>query len=418
MRFEPNPPIPDRSTERRPERSLDCDRGVAAHETSEDRVGGLTSAASGSSSTSNTSGSASSAEPNGFRSSLSLFLGPLARLLDDPEVTEICINEPGCAFVERQSGWAQEQLPFASFDWCMGLAKLVANFTRQRISANEPLLSATLPGGERIQIVLPPATLDRTVSITIRRPSNALWTLEELDGLGIFERTRSVPSMEERDLDRLSPDDRELTQLLAGRQFVAFLRRAVQLRKNILLSGATGSGKTTVSKALILEVPADDRLITIEDVKELSLRNQPNHVRLFYSQGAQGQAEVTPGQLLASAKRQRPDRVFVSELRTGEEVYDYLVSVNTGHPGSITSVHADSAEMAFVALAQLMKRSQAGQGMSTREGVELAQMSVDIVVQCGRERQSERQGEQEGGRSRRIVREIWHDPGAHHRRLA
>ncbi|KIQ35382.1 ATPase P [Variovorax paradoxus] len=354
---------------------------------------------------------ASSATAVAPPTSLALFLGPLSRLLGDTDVTEICINEPGVAFVERQSGWTREELPFASFDWCMAIAKLVANFTHQRISANEPLLSATLPGGERIQIVLPPATLDRTVSITIRRPSNALWTLEELERRCIFESTRSAPATPvELGLATLSPEDLELTGLLARRQFVHFLRRAVQLRKNILLSGATGSGKTTVSKALILEVPAEDRLITIEDVKELSLRNQPNHVRLFYSQGAQGQSSVTPGQLLAGAKRQRPDRVFVSELRTGEEVYDYLVSVNTGHPGSITSVHADSAEMAFVALAQLMKRSQAGQGMSTREGVELAQMSVDIVVQCARDRRDDLQ--------RRIVREIWYDPGDRIRRLA
>ncbi len=194
------------------------------------------------------------------------------------------------AFVERQSGWVREQLPFASFDWCMSIAKLVANFTRQRISANEPLLSATLPGGERIQVVLPPATLDRTVSITIRRPSSALWTLEDLESLRIFEATRSLPATRARqsDMEPLSPQDRELTDLLARRQFVSFLRRAVQLRKNILLSGATGSGKTTVSKALILEVPCEDRLITIEDVMELSLRNQPNHVRLFYSQAPRG----------------------------------------------------------------------------------------------------------------------------------
>jgi len=352
---------------------------------------------------------------------LALFLGPLARLLDEPEVTEICINQPGAAFVERQSGWAREELPFATYDWCVSIAKLVANFTRQRISASEPLLSATLPGGERIQIVLPPATIERTVSITIRRPSSALWTLEELDGMGIFAPTRSLPAIQARrseqpepeQLEHLPADDRELLRLLVRRQFVQFLRRSVHLRKNILLSGATGSGKTTVSKALILEVPPEDRLITIEDVKELSLRNQPNHVRLFYSQGGQGQAEVTPGQLLASAKRQRPDRVFVSELRTGEEVYDYLVSVNTGHPGSITSVHADSAEMAFVALAQLMKRSQAGQGMSTREGVELAQMSVDIVVQCARDRSN---GRTSAG-SPRIVREIWYDPGTRLRGL-
>jgi type IV secretion system protein VirB11 len=346
--------------------------------------------------------------PRDEPSALYLYLGPLAALLDDPEVTEICINQPGVAFVERQSGWTQDNLPFATFDWCVSVAKLVANFTRQRISANEPLLSATLPGGERIQIVLPPATEDRTVSITIRRPSNVLWTLEELEAMNIFEPTRGTPAVRYQPHGdaSLSVSDRDLAGLLATRQFVQFLRRAVQLRKNILLSGATGSGKTTVSKALILEVPADDRLVTIEDVKELSLQNQPNHVRLFYSQGSQGQASVTPGQLLASAKRQRPDRVFVSELRTGDEVYDYLVSVNTGHPGSITSVHADSAEMAFVALSQLMKRSDAGQSMSTREGVELAQLSVDVVVQCARDRQ------------RRIVREIWFDPGTKLRGLA
>ena len=341
-------------------------------------------------------------------SSLALFLGPLEPLLNDPEVTEICINAPGAAFVERQTGWTREALAFASFEWCMSIAKLVANFTRQRVSASEPLLSATLPGGERIQIVLPPATLEGTVSITIRRPSGAIWTLEELEQRHVFAQTRRAPGVRapQAASEELRDDDRELAALLEGGQFAPFLRRAVQLRKNILLSGATGSGKTTVSKALILEVPAQDRLITIEDVKELSLRNQPNHVRLFYSQGAQGQAEVTPGQLLTSAKRQRPDRVFVSELRTGEEVYDYLVSVNTGHPGSITSVHADSAEMAFVALAQLMRRGPAGRGMSTREGVELAQLSVDVVVQCARERQH------------RLVREIWYEPGTKLRGLA
>ncbi len=353
-------------------------------------------------------GSASSGRWLDQPTSLALFLGALARWLEDAEVTEICINRPGEAFVERQSGWQREEADFLTFDWCLSVARLVANFTRQRISSQEPLLSATLPGGERIQIVLPPATAPGTVSLTIRRPSRSVWSLEQLHERGMFDHVRPQATLahkgqeDRRGSDGAAPvpdpGRAALRALLAQGETVAFLREAVRQRQNILLSGATGSGKTTVSKALILEVPADDRLITIEDVQELSLRNQPNHVRLFYSQGGQGQSEVTPGQLLAGAKRQRPDRIFVSELRTGDEVYDYLVSVNTGHPGSITSVHADSARMAFVALAQLMKRSDAGRGMTTREGVELARLSIDVVVQCARERQH------------RFVREIWLAP--------
>jgi type IV secretion system protein VirB11 len=359
-------------------------------------------------------------------SSLDHYLLPMQWLLADTQVTEICINSPGSAWVERYSGWKQEDLPFCTFDWCMSLASLVSNFTKQRVSATEPILSATLPSGERVQFVLPPVAGDGCVSITIRKPSIMLWTLDQLaseqpieselpDGqrailtLDVFRDTLLMPK--DRDVADVvladgSDGDRELIDLLRGRKFMMFLRRAVQLRKNILLSGATGSGKTTIAKALILEVPPDDRIVTIEDVRELVLRNQPNSVSMLYSQGGQGQAKVTGGDLLVSAKRMRPDRVFVSELRTGDEAYDYLVSINSGHPGSITSVHADTAEGAFVALAQIMKRSEAGKGMSTREGVELAQLNVDVVVQCARIKQ------------RRCVSEIWYDPSTKRRGLA
>jgi len=116
-------------------------------------------------------------------------------------------------------------------------------------------------------------------------------------------------------------------------------------------------------------------------------------------------ASVTSGDLLVSMKRQRPDRVFVSEVRSGDEVYYYLVSIASGHPGSITSAHADSAEGAFITLANLMKRSAGGVGMSTREGIELAQLNIDVVVQCSQSRQ------------RRSVSEIWYDPSAKRRGL-
>lgn len=341
------------------------------------------------------------------RTSLDHYLDPLQALLADDQVTEVCINRPGELFIERYDGWHREDAPFATFSWCMAIARLVANHSRQRITAVQPLLSATLPGGERVQIAMPPATEPGKVSITVRRPASVLWSLEDLAAKGMFEGVQvRLAGDRPTEAGLLSETDRELQALLASGHVVQFLRRAVRLRRNILLSGATGSGKTTVSKALILEVPPDERLVSIEDTPELSFRNQPNHVRLFYSQGGQGLAAISAGELLAGVKRQRPDRVFVSEVRTGDEAYHYLVSISSGHPGSITSVHADTAEGAFVTLAQLMKRSEACVGMSTREGIELAQLSIDIVVQCGRRGQ------------RRAVTEIWHDPLVKRRGLA
>jgi len=206
-------------------------------------------------------------------SALDLTLRALRPLLGNPSVTEVCINRPGEAFVETHSGWRCEPLRFADFDWCRRLAKLVANSTRQRIDETSPLLSASLPSGERVQIVLPPATTAETVAITIRRPSDEVWSIEDLAQRGIFRTTQLAG-------DALDETERELLRLLGTHDYTAFMRLAVQCRKNILVSGPTGSGKTTWTKALIREIPADERLITIEDAKELVLDRHPNHVRL------------------------------------------------------------------------------------------------------------------------------------------
>src|SRR6202021_3932191 len=140
--------------------------------------------------------------------------------------------------------------------------------------------------------------------------------------------------------------EQELTALLQRGDFEAFMRLAVRSRKNIVVSGPTGSGKTTWTKALIREIPSDERLVTIEDAKELVLDRHPNHVRLFYSKDDQGVARVTPRQLLASCLRMKPDRILLAELRS-EEAFDYLRNVNSGHPGSIPSVHGARAEPAL-----------------------------------------------------------------------
>lgn len=331
-------------------------------------------------------------------SALALNLNALRPLLADPDVTELCINRPGEAFLETKQGWRRHELPFADFGWCHRLAKLVANSTRQRIDEEAPLLSASLPSGERIQIVLPPATTKQCVAITIRRPSDRVWSIEDLSRSGIFRATR-------RATDELDASELELLKLLEGQQYDAFMRLAVRSRKNILVSGPTGSGKTTYTKALIREIPSDERLITIEDAKELVLDRHPNHVCLFYSKDDQGLARVTPKQLLESCLRMRPDRILLAELRA-EEAFDYLRNVNSGHPGSITSVHAASAELAFEQLVLLVKQSRGGQELARADIKHLLYLLVDVVIQFGVEHHQ------------RFIKEIWYDPARKRRSLA
>jgi type IV secretion system protein VirB11 len=175
------------------------------------------------------------------------------------------------------------------------------------------------------------------------------------------------------------------------------MQLAVCCRKNIVVSGPTGSGKTTWTKALIREIPASERLITIEDAKELVLDGHPNHVRLFYSKDDQGLARVSPKQLLECCLRMKPDRILLAELRS-EEAFDYLRNVNSGHPGSITSVHATSAELAFEQLVLLIKQSPGGRELARQDIKSLLYLLVDVVIQFGVERH------------KRFIKEIWYEP--------
>ena len=320
-------------------------------------------------------------------SALTQFLVGLRPLLDDPELTELCINRPYEAFVERASGWTRVPLPFASYDWCSQIARLIAAATQQRVCPETPLLSASLPSGERVQIVLPPATPPGQVAITIRKPSDRVMGLDELSATGMFQKC-------EIGIRRPCEKDGYLHALYNQGNVMGFLKAAVRARKNILVSGPTGSGKTTLTKGLLLEIPPEERLITLEDARELVLDQHPNSVRLFYSKDGQGQAGVTPKQLLEACLRMRPDRILLAELR-GEEAYYYLRNVNSGHPGSITSVHASSARLAFEQLTLLVKESPAGRDMKREDIQSLLHQLIDIVVQCGVERQQ------------RFVKEIW-----------
>jgi type IV secretion system protein VirB11 len=332
-----------------------------------------------------------STESAALGSSLDLTWRALRPWMSDESVTELCINRPGECFIESSSGWRQERLPFADFDWCLRLAKLIANYSHQRIDAAAPLLSAALPTGERVQIAMPPACESETVAISIRRPSGQRWSLAELSRRGIFRRTQRTSSDP-------SVTELALAKLLAEEQFEAFMRLAVRTRQNIVVSGPTGSGKTTWAKALIGEIAPEERLITIEDARELVLDRHPNHVRLYYSKDDQGEAAVRPRQLLEACLRMRPDRVLLAELRS-DEAFDYLRNVNSGHPGSITSVHATRAELAFEQLVLLIKQSPGGQGLAREDIRALLYQLVDVVIQFALDRQE------------RYIQEIWYEPG-------
>jgi type IV secretion system protein VirB11 len=310
-------------------------------------------------------------------SSLDHYSRQLVALLADPSVTELCLQRPGELHIERASGWARVAASWATLAWARSFARLVATATEQRVNPGSPLLSATLPGGERVQVVLPPATTPDQIALAIRRPSQQTWSLEELATGGLFEACRPAGT-------GVTTDGPALARHFGGGDWRSFLALAVRARLNILVSGATGSGKTTLTKALIREIPVHERLISIEDAAELEFTRHWNVVRLFYSKDGQGVARVTPKQLLEASLRLRPDRILLAELR-GEEAYYFLRNVSSGHPGSITSIHAGSCALAFEQIALLVKESAPGREMPLIDIHRLLRQVVDVVVQCGRD---------------------------------
>ncbi|APO75957.1 type IV secretion system protein VirB11 1 [Rhizobium etli 8C-3] len=302
-------------------------------------------------------------------------LAPISAFLRDRSLYEIIVNRPGQVVTEGSAGWQTHDLPDLSFDKLMRLARAVASYSNQSIDETRPILSATLPDDERIQIVIPPATTKGTVSVTIRKPSSVSLSLDDLDDGGLFD---DDPKAERDGI----ASGRKLLEYYRKRAYNAFLREAVKARKNIVISGATGSGKTTLSKALIRHIPSSERIISIEDTPELVIP-QLNHVRLFYSKGGQGLAKVGARDLLESCLRMRPDRILLQELRDGTAFY-YIRNVNSGHPGSITTVHADSAQLAFEQLTLLVKESEGGRDLDRHDIRALLMIAIDVIVQCKR----------------------------------
>ncbi|HDR8989600.1 P-type DNA transfer ATPase VirB11 [Burkholderia vietnamiensis] len=333
---------------------------------------------------------------------------PFARLLDDPEVTELVINRPQRVLTENSVGWHGHDYADLDFDRLMSFAVSVATLTNQEVSSRYPILSALLPDDARIQIVVPPVVPARTVSVTIRRPSPDEKTLNACRDEGLFDATvwRRPDGLDSAWAD-LSAEDRDLVQCLEEHDWVTLFEHAVRGRRNIAVVGNTGSGKTSFMKTLCRSIPATERIVTIEDLRELVIRHVENCVHLLYSKGGHGHAQVTPADLIASAMRMRPDRVLLAELR-GAEAYDFLKLLTTGHAGSITSYHAPNVTVAIERFALMAKEHPEAAAWDDAALKRLLFLTVDLVAHMESRAVFDAEDKQTGRRWG--MTEVWFDP--------
>lgn len=310
---------------------------------------------------------------------LEKFLLPLQGIFAEDGVNEISINKPGVIWVENKGEISNVNIEEMNFNHLKSLGRLVGQATEQVISEERPLLSATLPNGYRIQVVFPPACEAGNVVMSIRKPSSMDLSLEDYEKMGAFDNT--VTDIKE------NPIDQELQELISRNEIKKFLQTSIIHKKNIVISGGTSTGKTTFTNAALRVIPSSERLITVEDAREIVLNSHPNKVHLLASKGGQGRANVTTQDLIEACLRLRPDRIIVGELR-GAEAFSFLRAINTGHPGSISTLHADTPMMALEQLKLMVM--QAGLGIPPEQVMSYIINVVDAVVQLKRADQGKR----------------------------
>lgn len=308
-------------------------------------------------------------------------------------VTEIVVNRPGQVFTECNSQWQQHDAPHITLESCLHFSTELATYNKDLIDDTKPILSSVLPSGERVQVVVPPACERDTVSITIRKPSQTFFALGDYVRSGFFDQI-IAQNIE------LSESDEKLLMLINAGQYADFLQQAVLYGKNIVIAGETGSGKTTLMKALNEFIPISQRIITIEDTPELFIRKHPNYVHLYYPSEAKHGDLITAATLLKACLRMKPDRILLAELRSGE-TYDFINVISSGHSGSITSCHAGSVAETWERLILMTLQNEQGRTLSYDVIRRLLQQTIDIIVHVNNS----------PGKGRHIT-EIYFDPMA------
>ena len=293
---------------------------------------------------------------------LDAYLEPFRLWLERDSVTEIIVNRPGEVWIEDSTLPGMQRIEAPSIDdrLVQRLAEQVARVSHQGINREHPLLGATLPDGARVQFCGPPATRKHW-AMAVRRHRRLDLPLDAYD-------SGPIESAAEASL----PD--------ADREPIAFLRAAIAAKKTILISGGTSTGKTTFLNSMLGEIPAEERVVLVEDTPELRLPGA-NGVGLVAIKGELGEARVTANELLQAALRLRPDRIVLGELRGAESV-SFLRAINTGHPGSFSTIHANSLRGALEQLALMVM--QTGIGLSRLDTIEYAASVIDVIVQLDR----------------------------------
>lgn len=316
---------------------------------------------------------------------------PIRQWLQSPDVIEIMCNRPGEIWIEERgvAHMQRHEVPGLDAKAIVHLARMIAGNTSQNVNAETPLLSAAMPNGERFQAVLSPVA-SMGGAFSIRKQVIADISMDQYMAMGGLDRVK-VTGPRHVDPDRLSELDLELIERLRdptpqGRR--DWLRYAVENRITMLISGGTSSGKTTFFNGMLKDVPAWERFATIEDTPELKPQ-QPNCVALVASKGGQGRALTTIQDCLEATLRLRPDRIFMGEMR-GTEAFSFLQAINTGHPGSMSTLHADNPFLAYERLAMLVM--QAGLGLTKAELLEFVRFVVPIVIQTARDPETGRRG--------------------------
>lgn len=293
---------------------------------------------------------------------LDAYLAPFRPFLARESVTEILVNRPGELWIEEAGTPAMQRVALPEIDDTLlqRLAEQVARQSHQGINREHPLLAATLPDGARIQLVGPPATR-RNWALAIRRHRLIDLPLDAWNNGPIRPQAEAaMPDPLARPLD--------------------YLRAAIARRKTILVAGGTSTGKTTFLNAMLGAIPPGERVILVEDTPELKLPTA-NALGLVAVKGELGEARVTPDDLVQAALRLRPDRIVLGELR-GRETVSFLRAINTGHPGSFSTVHANSPRGALEQIGLMAMQAQIG--LTRHETIDYAASLIDVIVQLKR----------------------------------